>query len=256
MWQHIRQGMATRRKQKGKTKRTQKQKKTKEHKKKHQTNTKQKQKNKNKENAKTGVVFDFTNCCFFRLVWGGPVFFSHFFRVISSYSLLRWGPVFFLFLSCSSSPFALGYCLDQRLRNRMYRILYSCKNALQTCLVVILKDLGWRNVATHQTRHGNQKKTKRQNKKQHPQTAKNKRKNNRKKSRTTEQERETYETIKIQNPGLWLVKDLISHWYILLKWLVSFLHVWRSNHYGSIPGSGLKKHRVQYLTRRNTTFWL
>ena len=94
--------------------------------------------------------------------------FFHFFRVIFSFFriffvvvlFLRWGPVFFLFLSCSSSPFALGSCLDQRTRNRMSRILYSCKNALQTCLVVILKNLGWRSVATHQTRHGNQKKTK------------------------------------------------------------------------------------------------
>ena len=76
------------------------------------------------------------------------------------FSLLRWGPVFFLFLSCSSSPFALGFCLDQRTRNRMSCILYSCKNALQTCFVVILKNLGWRSGATHQTRHGNQKRTK------------------------------------------------------------------------------------------------
>jgi hypothetical protein len=110
------------------------------------------------------LIFQFF--VFFRLARGGPVFFSHFFRVIFSYffrgrfSLLRWGPVFFLFLSCSSSPFALGSCLDQRTGNRMSRILYSCKNALQTCLVVIVKNLGWRSVATHQTRHGNQKKTK------------------------------------------------------------------------------------------------
>jgi len=42
---------------------------------------------------------------------------------------------------------------------------------------------GWRNVATHhQTRHGNQKKTKGKTKKKHPQTVKNKRKNNRKKT--------------------------------------------------------------------------
>ena len=45
------------------------------------------------------------------------------------FSLLRWGPVFFLFLSCSSSPFALGFCLDQRTRKS--NVLYSL--FLQEC---------------------------------------------------------------------------------------------------------------------------
>jgi len=82
---------------------------------------------------------------------------------------------------------------------------------LQT-LVAILENVGWRNVATHQTRHGNKKETKATQKTPFPETVKRNMKKIRKKTRTRNRTKtgKKHEAIKIPNLGLWLVKNLIT----------------------------------------------
>ena len=96
----------------------------------------------------------------------------------------------------------------------------------QQLIIVILKNMGWRNIAKQQTRHGKQKKQKTTQQKHHPQTVQKKRKTSRKKKkkknktqkkkkkqtrkRNNKKTRKKHETIKIHNPGLWLVKILIN----------------------------------------------
>jgi hypothetical protein len=93
----------------------------------------------------------------------------------------------------------------------------------QQLIIVILKNMGWRNIAKHQTRHGKQKKQKTTQKniihkqckrrgkpagKKKNKTQKKKQKKTRK--RNTKKTGKKHETIKIHNPGLWLVKNIIN----------------------------------------------
>jgi hypothetical protein len=83
-----------------------------------------------------------------------------------------------------------------------------------------LESLDWRNIAKHQTRHGKQKKTKKQHQKtpstnsakeEDKQQEKNKNKNTKTEH---EKNKKKNETIKIHNPGLWLVKHLIKQQFV------------------------------------------
>ena len=65
---------------------------------------------------------------------------------------------------------------------------YSCKNALQT-LVAILENVGWRNVATHQTRHGNKKKTTGNTKNTFSRNSEKEHEKNQEKNKNTEQDK-------------------------------------------------------------------
>ena len=144
--------------------------------------------------------------------------------------------------SCSFPVFLVFFCLPSALGSCFGFILLSSWVVLLCCLrfrlVLIvalqlavwsanlpraghlkLESLDWRNIAKHQTRHGKQKKPRSNTKKHHPQTVQKKRKNNRKKkqkntkkiqNRNTKKTEKKRETIKIHNPGLWLVKHLIK----------------------------------------------
>ena len=92
----------------------------------------------------------------------------------------------------------------------------------QQLIIVILKNMGWRNIAKQQTRHCKQKKTKNNTTKtpstnsakeeENQQKKKNKTQKKTKKTRkrNNKKTRKKHETIKIHNPGLWLVKILIN----------------------------------------------
>ena len=132
--------------------------------------------------------FAFRFCIFFR------VFFLFFFVVV------------FFFVFCSfwllpSVSLRHPPCLVARMLCRHVQLQFQ--------------SLDWRNIAKHQTRHGKQKKNKKQQKKHYPQTMRKNRKNSRKKTQKKTRKkhengtRKKHETIKIHNPGLWLVKNII-----------------------------------------------
>jgi len=168
--------------------------------------------------------------CFF------PVPFSCFFRVffLWSLSLLRWvlffSRVFSVFLPAICigilfwlySPLILGcapvFCLRFHLVLIVALQLAVWSANLHRAGHLKLESLDWRNIAKHQTRHGKQKKPRsntkntirKQCKRRGKTTGKKHQKNTKKmQNRNTKKTPKKRETIKIHNPGLWLVKHLI-----------------------------------------------
>ena len=152
-----------------------------------------------------------------------------------SLSLLRWvlffSRVFSVFLPAICigilfwlySPLILGcapvFCLRFRLVLIVALQLAVWSANLPRAGHLKLESLDWRNIAKHQTRHGKQKNPRSNTKKHtiHKQckrrgktTGKKHQKNTKKmQNRNTKKTRKKRETIKIHNPGLWLVKHLI-----------------------------------------------